>query len=88
MSPWNLNNNNQNKTVHFEMNGNTETFEFEQEETLLSAVQTIAEEKGLTSVNVLVDGNEVNQSEGNKPLSDFEGRTLKVVPKNTGSKRG
>ena len=58
-----------NATIRYEKDGRGETFEFETTKTLFDAVKEIADTKGLTAVNVLVDGLEVSEQEGKKTLS-------------------
>lgn len=84
MTGWNVQN--RTKVVHYRNKGNEETFEFPEERTLMAAVKEIASRKGLTAVNVLVDGEEVSEQEGQQALTTFRSNEVTVVPKNTGSR--
>lgn len=88
MTAWNMKRGNEvprNILITYEKDGHREDFTFPRDKTLFDAVKGIADAKGLTAVNVLVDNLEISESEGMKELSNFAGRELKVLPKNTGS---
>lgn len=71
--------------IQYVKDGQSTAHKYDKSSSLFDAVSDVARKHSVTNVNVFVDDTEISEDEGKRPLSDFSGKCIKVVPKNVAS---